>query len=128
MPVPTKAEIQAFEARLDRALAERVTNRRNANAALRLASNMVEMAATTHPTGSGEGVLNDGINSFAAYLVSGASGPEPALEALFGDLEFGFHYHHLRGLLYYSYNAPGSIDWRFTAETLQRIWVEHNRA
>ncbi len=124
MPIPTKTEIQAFEARLDRALAERVTNRCNANAALRLASNMAEVAATTQPTGSGEGVLNDGINSFSAYLVSGTSGPEPALEALFGDLDFGFHYHHLRGLLYYSYNAPGSIDWRFAENRIELRFLD----
>jgi hypothetical protein len=82
------------------------------------------VAATTQPTGSGEGVLNDGINSFSAYLVSGTSGPEPALEALFGDLDFGFHYHHLRGLLYYSYNAPGSIDWRFAENRIELRFLD----
>jgi hypothetical protein len=42
-----------------------------------------------------------------------ARGPEPVIEQLAHDLTFGFHYHHIRDLLYYSYNAPGSVDWTF---------------
>ncbi len=133
-----KEKIQAFEARLDAELVRRATNGFDANEALLLACNMAETAATNYPDGGLESALNDGIDSFSAHLVSGRLGTEPEVEPMAIDLMFGAHYHHLRELLYYSYNAPGSVAWsfgenhveiRYRDRTLPRqfftVWNEH---
>lgn len=40
-------------------------------------------------------------------------------EEILEDLRFGAHYWRLRELLYYSYNAPGSINWEFDTDRIQ---------
>jgi hypothetical protein len=138
MPQPSKAQIQAFEGHIDAELERRAINRYDANAALLLAFNMVETAAAMRPYSASEGMLADGIDSFAPFLVSGRAGGEPDVAFMAEDLIFGFHYHHLRDLLYYSYNTPGAIDWtfgenslelRFQDRTIPRqfftVWNEH---
>jgi hypothetical protein len=108
----TKAELQKFEALLDAELAQRPTNGFSANETLILACSMSE-AMAQDPTLPAASMLNDGIVSYAPHLVSGRPGTGPDIEQLTADLVFGSHYHDVRGLLYYSYNAPGAIDWTF---------------
>lgn len=130
--------MEGFERRIDAELARREINRCDANAALLLVLNMVETAAVMHLSRGGEGMLADGIESYAAFLVSGKAGGEPDITSMAEDLMFGSHYHHLRELLYYSYNAPGSIEWTFGRNSLElrfhdrsiprqffTIWNEH---
>lgn len=119
MVQPTKEQIQAFEARIDAERGRRAINRYDANAALLLAFNMVEAAAAVHLGDASESMLADGICSFAPFLVSGTSGAEPDIAVMVEDLVFGFHYHYLRDLLYYSYNAPEAIDWTFGENSLE---------
>jgi hypothetical protein len=106
-----KARLREFEALLDEEFARRPANGFAANETLILACNMVETAAAQKPFGPVESMLNDGIETFAPHLVSGRPGTEPDAQQLLDDLMFGFHYHHIRELLYYSYNAPGAVDW-----------------
>jgi hypothetical protein len=109
----TKAKLQEFEGLLDAELARRRSNGFAANAALMLACNMAETAAAQGSSRPLKSMLNDGIDSFAPHLVSGQPGTEPEIKQLLDDLMFGFHYHHIRDLLYYSYNAIGTVDWTF---------------
>jgi hypothetical protein len=111
--IATKEQIQGFEQRLDAELARRPTMGFDANETLMLACNVVEAEAVRRPLGGLAGMLSDGIETFASYLVSGQSGSAPDVKQLIHDLAFGAHYHQIRELLYYSYNAPGSIDWTF---------------
>ena len=69
MPEPTKAQIKAFEARIDAELKRRAINQYDANATLLLACNMVEAAAVVHPGSGAESMLADGSDSFAPFLV-----------------------------------------------------------
>lgn len=115
----TKAQLQKFEELLDAELARRSTYGFAANETLMLACNMAETAASQKPTSPISSTFNDGIVSYAAHLVSGRSGAEPDIERLADDLLFGSHYHRIRDLLYYSYNAPGAIDWTFAEEKVQ---------
>ena len=64
-------------------------------------------------------MLNDGIETYAPHLVSGEPGSAPDVDRLFNDLVFGAHYHRVRDLLYYSYNAPGAIAWDFAERSVQ---------
>ncbi len=121
----SKAEIQAFEAKLDAELAGRPTLRFDANAALALACNIAEYSMAIRPFDGLASMLSDGIETFAPHLVSGNGGAEPEVEPLVHDLIFGGHYHRLRDLLYYSYNAPGSIVWTFDANKVDVRFGDH---
>jgi hypothetical protein len=135
---PTKEQIQAFERKLDAELARRPSMRFDANKALMLACNLVEAESAKRPMGGFDKCLSDGIETFAPYFVSGRSGAEPDAEQLIHDLIFGAQYHHIRELLYYSYNVPDAIDWtfaegrielRFRDRSIPRqfftVWNEH---
>lgn len=106
-----KDQIRAFEARLDAAYARRRILGYDANRTLNLASTIAEAAASREPFGGIADGLNDGIITFASHLVSGIAGKKPKLEVVTQDLMFGRDYHLIRDLLYYAYNAPGSLDW-----------------
>lgn len=108
--IPSRAQIQALEAALDAAYCARPVLQYDANQALTLAANMVEMASS-FPSGGLYSHLNHGLDCFAPHLVSGKAGHQPQAEALAADLLFGAQFHALRELFYYSYNAPGTIDW-----------------
>src|SRR4051812_48381557 len=107
----SKAKLQTFEALLDEELRRRPTNGFAANATLALACNMVEAVAARESVSSIKSMLTDGIQSFAPYLVSGKFGTDPDAKLLLNDLMFGSHYHYIRDLLYYSYNAAGVVEW-----------------
>jgi hypothetical protein len=108
-----KTQLQKFEALLDVELARRPTYGFAANEALILACNATEMAA--HDLIGGlSSMLNDGIETLTSHLVSGRPGAEPDVKQLCDDLVFAAHYHHVRDLLYYSYNAPDSVNWIFS--------------
>jgi len=134
----TKDQIRAFEARLDAAFARRAIHGFDANETLSLASALADAAALRQPIGGMAAALNDGIITFASHLVSGRAGEEPDIEVVAEDLMFGSHYHMVRDLLYYAYNAPGSLDWsieerrveiRFADRTIPRqfftAWNEY---
>lgn len=46
-------------------------------------------------------------------MIGRSPGDEIAVEDVIADLEFAGHYHYLRDILYYTYNAPGSTTWTF---------------
>jgi hypothetical protein len=120
----TKAELQEFEGLLDAELARRPTNGFSANDTLLLACNIAEMAAAQEPTKAS--VFNEGIESFAPHLVSGRPGAEPDIKQLLEDIVFGSRYHHARELLYYSYNAPGTVDWTFAEGKVEIRFHDHS--
>lgn len=95
---------------LDRALAARPTlSTGGGTGALRLAAEVVEYASTElAPNGHD---LVKGLQILAPHLIANGEGREISVEDLTTDLKFGAHYWRLRELLYYSYNAPGAIDW-----------------
>jgi hypothetical protein len=118
-PTVTKSQLKKFEALLDDELARRSINGCDANQTLMLACNIAEAAATHKTASPMASTFNDGIVSFAAHLVSGRSGAAPEIERLFEDLVFGAHYHLIRDFLYYSYNAPGAINWTITERAVE---------
>lgn len=134
----SKDEIQAFEAKLDAAYAGRRIHRFDANASLSLSATLTDAAAAREPLSAMASALNDGMVTFAHHLASGRPGAQPDTEALLEDLIFGRDYHLVRDLLYYAYNAPGSLNWaisprrveiRFADRTLPRqffsTWNEY---
>lgn len=123
--IPDREQIRAFEVKLDTAFASRPLLRCDANKALRLAANVAEDCAGRNDAGWNS-TLRHGIDAFASYLVSGASGNSPKLETLIGDLVFGARYHSLRELLYYSYNAPGSIDWTIATNRIELRYADRS--
>ena len=115
----TKSALKQFEARLDAALERRAAYGFDANAALLLAANVAEVQASRDAFGGLITALNNGIKTFAAHLVSGRAGVAPDLEVFVEDLMFGHHYGMVREFLYYSYNAPGSLTWRFEPDAVE---------
>jgi hypothetical protein len=81
--------------------------------ALRLAANIVEHASAEHPPLGAH--LSRGLQIVAPTLIGRSPGAEIDVATLVSDLEFAGRYHHLRDLLYYTYNAPGSMSWTFGA-------------
>ena len=57
--------------------------------------------------------LIDGFSVALPYLIRADRGGKLDFQTLFEDLIFMSHYYSLRELLYYTYNAPGSISWEF---------------
>jgi hypothetical protein len=123
---PTKDQIAEFEEKLDAELARRPTIGFDANKSLMLACNIVEAAAARSETQELATMLSDGIETFASHFVSGLAGGEPDVELLVHDLMFGAYYHHLREILYYSYNVPGSIDWTFSEGRLELRYCDRS--
>jgi hypothetical protein len=115
----TKTELKRFEARLDGALERRALRNFDANAALLLAANLAEVQASRDAFGGLSTALNNGIKTFASHLVSGREGTSPDLEVFVEDLMFGHHYGMIREFLYYSYNAPGSLNWRIEPDAVE---------
>ena len=101
--------VQDFERRLDEALATRHMVRSGGTDALRLAANIVEAVATERPGYH----LAEGLQILAPALIGRTPGDEIDVADVLADLEFATHYFHLRDLLYYTYNAPGSTAWAF---------------
>jgi hypothetical protein len=114
---PLDPDVRAFELRLDEALAARQTMLLGGTAALRLAANVVEHASAEHHQLGAHLAL--GLEILAPVLIRRTPGAEIDVETLLSDLEFAARYHHLRDLLYYTYNAPGSIEWTFGAERVE---------
>jgi hypothetical protein len=79
----------------------------------------VEAAAAREPIGVLESNLNAGMTSFASHFTSGRGGRAPDMDALIEDLLFGSHYHTLREIFYYSYNAPDALDWQFGPDRVE---------
>jgi hypothetical protein len=103
--------VQDFERKLDAALNARPTVRLGGTKALKLASNIVEAAYTNRlPLGAR---LAEGLQILAPTLVSRTPGDDIDVETIAADLDFAAHYHVLRDLLYYTYNAPGTMAWTF---------------
>jgi len=109
--IPSKAQIKALEEPLDYCLSRRPIFGFDANETLLLVANAAETASVHNLDGAMHSTLSHGIDAYAAHLVSGRQGPAPDIEQVIADLVFGAHYQSLRELLYYSYNAPGTIDW-----------------
>jgi hypothetical protein len=104
-------QVQDFERRLDEALAARPMVRSGGTDALRLAANIVEAVAAER----GESGYHwaEGLQILAPALIGRTPGDEIDVADVLADLEFATHYFHLRDLLYYTYNAPGSTAWTF---------------
>ncbi|MBO9581010.1 MAG: hypothetical protein J7498_08975 [Sphingobium sp.] len=104
---------------MDAALAHRSIHDYDANAALQLAANIVEAAMVREPIGAMESNLNAGMISFTPHFASGRAGRAPDMDILIEDLLFGAHYHALREIFYYSYNAPDAVDWQFDGDRVE---------
>jgi hypothetical protein len=109
--------VQDFERELDRALDARPTVRLGGTSALLLAANIVETAYAVRPISGRR--LAEGLQILAPALVSRTPGDNIDVETVFADLEFAAHYHVLRDLLYYSYNALGAIKWIFDGSRIE---------
>jgi hypothetical protein len=105
--------VQDFEHQLDDALAARPMMRSGGTDALRLAANIIEVVDAEH--GMWGHRLAEGLQILAPALIGRTPGEDIDLADIVADLEFAAHYHALRDLLYYTYNAPGSMAWTFDA-------------
>ena len=105
-----KSAIREFEKRLDDALAARPSTLGGPDAIL-AAAHITEMVYAEHGLVGGQ--LAAGLQIIAPLVIANSGAAEVAIEDLFQDLRFAGHYWHLRELLHYSYNAPGSIAWTF---------------
>ena len=104
-------QVRDFERRLDDALAARPTMRTGGTNAFRLAANIVD---TADAEGTMQGHhLAHGLQILAPTLIGRIPGDEVDMADVVADLDFAGHYHSLRDLLYYTYNAPGSTTWTF---------------
>lgn len=117
LPPELKRRIQAFERELDEALAGRACLRWDATATLQLICEIYEAAAVRTAGPGGPEYIDRALTILGPRLVSGASGHIPRIESeedmsqLFADIAFAGHYYLVRELLYYSYNAKGSVAW-----------------
>lgn len=114
MSAPPDPQVQDFERQLDEALAARPMVRYGGTDALRLAAKVVETALAMRPTHS----LADGLHILAPALIGRTPGDEIDIADVLADLQFATHYFHLRDLLYFTYNAPGSMAWTFDQATV----------
>jgi hypothetical protein len=104
--------VRDFEGQLDAALHERPTFQVGGADALRHAANIVETAYADFPLSAPR--LAKGLAILAPPLVGRrGAGADISVEALVDDLHFVAHYHQLRDLLYYTYNAPATVNWTF---------------
>lgn len=110
-------QVQDFKRRLDDALAARPVIRSGGTDALRLAANIID-TADAEVTMWGPRLAH-GLQILAPTLIGRTPGDEIAAEDVFADLDFAAHYHSLRDLLYYTYNAPGSTTWTFDNEKVE---------
>ena len=106
-------QVQDFERRLDDALAARPMMQSGGTDALRLAANIVDSADAERRMWGHR--LVEGLQILAPALIGRTPGDEIDVADVVADLEFASHYHALRDLLYYTYNAPGSTAWTFGA-------------
>ena len=110
-------QVQEFERRLDDALAARPTVRSGGTSALRLATNVVDAADAERRLWGHR--LAEGLQILAPALITRVPGADIDVEDLVADLQFAGHYHALRDLLYYTYNAAGSTAWAFGEGTVE---------
>jgi hypothetical protein len=105
--------VQDFEHRLDDALAARPMMRSGGTDALRLAANVIESIDSERKLWGHR--LAHGLQILAPALLGRSPGDEIDVADVIADVQFAAHYHSLRDLLYYTYNAPGSTAWTFDA-------------
>jgi hypothetical protein len=106
-------QVRDFERRLDDALAARPLVRSGGTNALRLAANIIEYIDAEHLMWGNS--LAEGLQILAPALIRRTPGDDIEVADVFADLQFAAHYHVLRDLLYYTYNAPSSTAWTFDA-------------
>jgi hypothetical protein len=116
--------VKEFERQLDAALAARPMVRSGGSAALRLAADIVEFAAAE--TGPWGHTLATGLQVLAPSLIDKSATVEIRVSDILADLEFATHYHHLRDLLYYTYNAPGSVRWTFGPSKVELTFADES--
>lgn len=117
-------ELKEFERLLDAALEGLPSWKWLGTKALRIASELYEIAAFTGGPGSA-GWLDRGYSILARHFVAASTGfeadiaSEADLRQMTEDLAFASHYYMMREYLYYSYNAPGSMKWTFDESRVQ---------
>lgn len=114
--------VQEFERRLDEALAARPMVRFGGTDALRLAANIVETVAAER--GKLGADLAEGLQILAPALIGAGPGEEIDATDVLADLQFATRYFHLRDLLYYTYNAPGSTTWTFSEGSVEIRYLD----
>ncbi len=105
--------VRTFERELDISLHALPTISRGGEGAISLAAKVIEACYSQKHFGIAH-FLKMGLEVLAPYLVHHRNSTEPNVSELMHDLEFAGHYYILRDYLYYTYNAPGSLDWRFS--------------
>lgn len=111
-------QLKAFEKQLDAALSTLPIFDYDADGALALCANIDEMIAAERKNPGG-GPFSKALIILAPYLVSGTEGVEPDIENLAECLIFAGHYYSIRESLYYSYNVPGSLAWKFEDDRVE---------
>jgi len=107
--------VKQFEAELDAELDGLASLQYSGDDCIHQAANIIETAATKAAPGVAE-LLAQGLQALAPRFVGKSEGPRANLEVLVRDLYMAGHYFRIRDLLYYSYNAPGSVVWDFAQE------------
>jgi hypothetical protein len=109
--------VQSFERDLDEELGRRPTAMAGTASTLEVAANLVEAAAKR-----GEGPrrrLDKGLSVLASILIDRTGKNRIGVEELVHDLWFAADYYSLREFLYFTYNAPGSVAWRFDQSAVE---------
>jgi len=109
--------VQDFERLLDDALGARPMMRSGGTDALCLAANIIDTVDAERAMPGHR--LARGLQILAPTLIGRTPGNEIAVADVVADLEFAAHYHSLRDILYYTYNAPGSTMWTFDKGTVE---------
>jgi hypothetical protein len=104
--------VRNFERRLDSALHALPSASEGGEKAISLSAKIIEEAYAQRAYGITE-QLRMGLKVLAPSFIRNRNSEEPEVERLIHDLMFAAHYFCLRDYLYYTYNAPGTIAWRF---------------
>lgn len=117
-----RQSVVEFETDLDECLASRSLFR------LEPAATIVNMAGAASIAFSRDGKepsvvlgarISDALEVALPVLIQNDSGVASEISSEFvADMEFLAHYYVLREYLYYSYNSPGSMEWRFASKSV----------
>ncbi len=114
--------IKDFERQLDEALESRASLRTGGTDAIVLAANVADVAWAERNLLGAE--LGEGLEILAPALIAREGGDEVSVPTLVDDLQFAAHYWHVRELLYFTYNAPGSVSWTFSDQRVEISYAD----
>ncbi len=125
MTNPDLTLVRAFESQLDAALLCLPVVTDGGEGAISLALSVIEACNFEKQYGAADH-LKRGFNVLLPYMVRNRNSTQPEVSDLLQALDFAGHYYILRDYLYYTYNAPGSLDWRFSDTEVNIAFVDHS--